>query len=134
MKTFSYYRIASFGAALALGILLNCAVAPAAVDMVIGARAVVPAGTATECGAKAKDALNSALQNAFEAGAGTGQWMAYGKPDSSGNSSAAAAIHCFPVGKGYVATFTCSTQVPPDPEMSSTLCAKLTAAFNRGTP
>ncbi|MEO9169673.1 MAG: hypothetical protein ABI282_11710 [Candidatus Baltobacteraceae bacterium] len=126
------YRIASFAVALTLNIFLTSAAAPAEVDMAVGARIVVQNAPVSDCSAKAKTALNASLQNAFEAGDGTGQWMAYGQPDSSNHSSAAAAIHCFPVDKGYVATFTCAVEVPPNPEMAPSLCSKLTTAFGAG--
>ncbi len=126
-------RVALFAVGLALSFTFACASAPAALDMAIGARSTVQSGAIADCSAKAKSALNSVLQNAFEAGEGTGQWLAYGAPDSAGNSSAAATIHCFPVNAGYIATFSCAVQVPPNPDTATALCTKLIAAFGSGT-
>ncbi|MBV8491272.1 MAG: hypothetical protein JO199_12150 [Candidatus Eremiobacteraeota bacterium] len=127
------YRAALFGLALALALVATGAQAPAALQMVIGTRVVVPNAPVSECSTKAKAALNSVLLNAFEAGDNTGQWLAYGPLDSSGHASATAAIHCYPLtDTSYVATFTCSAQVPPNPETATSICAKLTAAFGGG--
>jgi hypothetical protein len=125
----SRYRVALFSVALTLNCVLAGTSASAAFDMVVGSRSVVQNKPVSDCSTKAKSALNSVLQNAFEAGAGTGQWLAYGPQDSSGHSSASAAIHCFPVGNGYVVTFTCAAEVPPNPDTASGLCTKLTTAF-----
>ena len=126
------YCVAAFAAAVILDFALVSTAASAAVDMSIGNKTVVQSGPLSQCSAKAKSALNSVLQSAFEAGAGTGQWLAYGPADSSGSSSVAAAIHCFPVDKGYVATFTCAVEIPPSPDSASALCTKLTSAFGGG--
>ena len=132
MARVSRYRAAAFAAAIIIDLSLVTTSAFAAVDMAIGARAVVPNAPIAQCSMKAKNALDSVLQNAVEAGANTGQWLAYGTPDSNGLSTIAAAIHCFPVGKGYVATFTCSVELPTNPEPASALCTKLTTAFGAG--
>ena len=124
-----YFRAACFAVALALSFLLVCGRAPADLGMVLGPRVVVTNEPVSDCSTKAKAALDSVLQNAFEAGDGTNQWLAYGPLDSSGHSSATAAIHCYPVDNGYVATLTCAAQVPPNPDTATTLCAKLAAAF-----
>lgn len=124
-----YFRATCFAVALALSFLLVCRPAPADLGMVIGPRVVVTNQPVSDCSAKAKAALNSVLQNAFEAGDGTNQWLAYGPLDSTGHSSATAAIHCYPVDSGYVATLTCAAQVPPNPDTATTLCVKLAAAF-----
>ena len=116
-------------AAFAFALGSSSAPAPAALDMYIGARTVVPNEPIDDCNTKAKSALNAVLQNAFEAGEGTDQWLAYGPPDYAGHPNASAAIHCFPVDTGYVVTFTCAVDVPPNPDSASALCAKLTAAF-----
>jgi hypothetical protein len=125
----SRYRLASFAVVLVLNVGLLTAVAPAEIEMVIGARTTVANEPVSDCSAKAKTALNAVLQNAFEAGDGTGQWLAYGPLDSSGHSSATAAIHCYPVDTGYVVTFTCAVEVPPNPDTATNLCTKLAAAF-----
>jgi hypothetical protein len=102
--------------------------------MYVGARQVVKNQPVSACNSSAKNALNSVLQGAAEIGTGdTGEWKAYGPPDSSGNSFAAAAIHCYPLDEsGYVVTFTCAAQVPPNADTANALCSKLTAAFGSG--
>ena len=132
MSRNSRYRLALFAGALAFSVFALSAPAPAAIDMVVGSRATVPNAPVSDCSAKAKNALTTVLQNAFEAGEGTGQWLGRGSPDSGGNPSAAAAIHCFPVDKGYVVTVTCGVEIPPSPDTASALCTKLTAAFDGG--
>lgn len=124
-------RVALFGVALAVNAVLASTPAFASFDMAVGSRTVVPNKPVSDCSAKAKTALNSVLQNAFEAGDGTGQWAAYGQLDSSGHASASAAIHCFPVDKGYVVTFTCAAEVPPNPLTANDLCAKLATEFEK---
>jgi hypothetical protein len=106
--------------------------APAALDMVVGAQTVVKGQPLSSCNAKAKDALNTALQNASEVD-DTGEWKASGAPDASGNSFAAAAVHCYPLDdNSYVVTFTCAAQVPPNPDTANAICTKVTAAFGSG--
>lgn len=105
----------------------------AALDMVVGARQIVKNEPLSACNTKAKNALNTLLQDAAEVGGGdTGEWKAYGKYDASGYASAAAAIHCYPVDTGYVVTFTCAVQMPPSADTAASLCDKLTAAFGGG--
>ncbi|MGA8535592.1 MAG: hypothetical protein WB615_15900 [Candidatus Tumulicola sp.] len=129
MTRTSRYRLASFAAALVINVALLSAAAPAEIEMVIGARTTVTNEPVSDCSAKAKTALNTVLQNAFEAGDGTGQWLAYGPLDSSGHSSATAAIHCYPLDTGYYVTITCAVEVPPNPDTATGLCTKLAAAF-----
>ncbi len=129
MNRSSRHRLVSFAVAFVVSATLLTAAAPAENEMVIGARTTVPNESVSACSAKAKTALNAVLQNAFEAGDGTGQWLAYGPLDSSGHSSATAAIHCYPVDTGYYVTFTCAVEVPPNPDTATNLCAKLAAAF-----
>lgn len=107
--------------------------APAALDMAVGARKVVKNQPVSGCNAAAKTALDSVLQDASEIGSGdTGEWRAYGPADSSGHSSAAAAVHCYPTDDGYVVTFTCAVQTPPSTDTASALCTKLATAFGGG--
>ena len=129
MARMSCRRVVAIGIAVIVNVAIVSAAADAAVDMSVGTRSVVQNGAVGQCSAKAKSALNSVLTGAFEAGAGTGQWVAYGAPDSSGSVSSAAAIHCYPVDKGYVATFTCAVETPPDTDTASALCTKITTAF-----
>ncbi len=127
-----YARLASVAAGLAVALGVTGGAARADLNMVLGTRTVVDTGPVSDCSAKAKSALNTVLQNAFEAGDGTGQWLAYGPLDSTGHSSETAAIHCYPLDKGWVATFTCAVQVPPNPETAPALCTKLATAFGAG--
>ena len=131
-------RSSHFVTLLAVGIALTIglmpAPLPAALDMVIGARQVVKSEPISSCNTKARTALNAVLVDAAEVGAGdTGEWKAYGTPDASGHSSAAAAIHCYPLDDGYVVTFTCAVQVPPNTDSANTLCGKLSQAFGGST-
>lgn len=125
-------RYALWIGALIANAALVTAVASASVDMTVGTREVVQNHPLSDCSTRAKSALSSVLQNAAEAGTGTGQWLAYGPADASGGSTSAAAIHCYPLERGYVVTFTCAVQTPPNGETASALCTKLTGAF--GTP
>jgi hypothetical protein len=127
------YRVATAGLIFAFAFALANAAAPAALDVFVGARNVVANEPISACSSQARNALNAVLQNAFEAGQGTGQWLAYGPADSSGHSSATAAIHCFPLDSGYVVTFTCAVDIPPNPDSASALCAKLATAFGAKT-
>lgn len=125
-------RAALFSVLVAASIALLPGIARANLDTFVGPRVLVQNKPLVDCTANAKNALNSVLHNAFEAGDGTAQWLAYGPPDSSGHATAAAAIHCYTVGSGYSATFTCAAQVPPNPDTAPSLCSKLTTAFGAG--
>jgi hypothetical protein len=130
-KTFrTRSTVLAVGLALTFG--LGGARAPAALDLNAGAREVVKNEPVSDCNAKAKSALNAVLQNAAEIGSGdTGEWRAYGAPDSTGNSFAAAAVHCYPLDdvSGYLVTFTCAAQTPPNPDAANAICEKLAASF-----
>lgn len=132
MAMSSGYRLASVAVALTLQLALTYAPARAALNMAVGARAVVANAPVSDCSAKARNALNTVLQNAFEAGDGTNQWLAYGPLDATGHSSATAAIHCYPADTGYIASFACAVEVPPSPDTAANLCTKLVAAFGAG--
>jgi hypothetical protein len=128
------YRLALLSAGLALA----CEAAPvasrAALDLVVGVRQVVKSEPVSSCNTKARTALDAVLVDAAEVGAGdTGEWRAYSAPDASGHSSAAAAIHCYPLDDGYLVTFTCAVQTPPNADSASTMCTKLAQAFGGGT-
>jgi len=131
-KTFCNRAVVlAVGFALAIG--STRATAPAALDVFVGARKVVKNQPLSACNAGAKSALSSVLQNASEVG-DTGEWKASGPSDASGNAFAAAAIHCYPLDdvQGYLVTFTCAVQAPPNPDTASALCGKLTDAFGAG--
>ncbi len=119
-------RLAFVTAFVACAALLTVA-ARAEILITIGDSFTVPNAPISDCNAKAKSALDGVLQNAGDNGSGV--WLAYGPPDSSGHSSATAAIHCFPLDNGYNVSFTCAVEVPPNPDTSTALCAKLSAAF-----
>jgi hypothetical protein len=120
--------VSTVGFALAFG--LTRTAAPAALDIFVGARNVVKNEPLSSCNSKARDALTSVLGKAAEYG-DTGLWQGYGVTDASGNSFAAAAIHCYPLDQvqGYLVTFTCMTQTPTAPHPANEICAKLTEVF-----
>jgi hypothetical protein len=121
-------------AACAVAFGMATAASRAALDFVVGARTVVKNEPVSNCNAQARKTLDAVLQDAAEVGSGdTGEWRAYGAPDASGHTSAAAAIHCYPLDNGYLVTFTCAVQVPPNPDSASALCAKLAGAFGAKT-
>jgi hypothetical protein len=128
MARLSAYGWKLFAAALVAALALYPANARAELDTAIGPRTVVQNAPLADCDTNAKMALDTVLQNAFEDGT-TNQWLAYGLYDANGHPSGAAAIHCYPVGNGYVVTFTCAVQVPPSPLLAAALCAKIDAAF-----
>ncbi|MBV9718511.1 MAG: hypothetical protein JOZ77_04285 [Candidatus Eremiobacteraeota bacterium] len=104
--------------------------ASAALDFFIGARTVVKDAPLSACNGKARDALISVLGKAAEYG-DTGNWEGLGATDASGNSFAAAAVHCYPLDAvhGYLVTLTCAAQTPPATESASVICGKLATAF-----
>ncbi len=134
MKRAFRRRIAVLAIGFVVAFMSVGARAPASLDVVVGARQVVKNQPVSACNASAKIALNSVFQSGAEVGSGdTGEWKALGPADSSGNSFAAAAVHCYPLDNGgYLVTFTCAAQVPPIADSASGLCAKLTAAFGTG--
>ncbi len=123
-------RVALFGAAFALAFGVLATPASAGLDLAVGTKKVVKGEAVSSCNEKAKSALNAVLENALEVGGDTGEWRASAPADSSGNSSAAAAVHCYPVDTGYVVTFTCAVQAPPYSDSASGLCTKLATAFD----
>jgi hypothetical protein len=126
-----WYRIACFAVTFALSALLVSAPAGATLDTVIGQRSVVPGKPFSDCSARAKNALTTVMQNATEAGAGSGHWFGASSIDSS--ISATAVVECHQLDNGYAVSFTCSTQVPPNPDSASALCSKIIAAFGTTT-
>ena len=123
------HRLRRFAAAAAFVACagLTTAAARAEILIAIGDSVTVPNAPISDCNAKAKTALDSVLQSAGDNGSGV--WLAYGSPDSSGHYSATAAVHCFPLGGGYNVSFTCAVEVPPNPDTATGLCTKLAAAF-----
>jgi hypothetical protein len=120
-----------FAGTLFASIVASIAVAPAAVDMATGIRYTVPSGTVEECGSKAQTALNAYLQNASESSPGSGEWMATGPAGAAAqNATAAGTVHCYPLGKGYVVTFTCVVESPNNPYTASDLCLDIAHNFS----
>jgi len=110
--------------------LLGPSPARASIDMVAGARGTAVNASNDACSASANAALTTAMGHpAVEAGAGTGQWLGFGANDSNGNPTASAAIHCYPVGTGYVVTVTCATERGAGSETANALCARVEKAF-----
>jgi len=118
------------GLVVAFGLLSTRA--PAALDMNVGAAKVVQSQPVSACNNAAKSALNAVLQNAVELGGDTGEWLAFAAPDSANGSTAAAAINCYPLAGAYLATLTCTAQVPPSVDSATALCTKLATAFDAG--
>ncbi len=116
---------------LALGFLMlvSSAAAPGAVSMSTGIRYVIPEGSLQECSSKAQTALNAYLQGAAESPAGSGDWLAFGPIGGHGPSTAAAAVRCSPVDKGYVVTFTCAVQIG-NPYDATALCTDIAHNFS----
>ena len=133
MTRTSRYRVTLFAVSLLVSCALVSAHASAAIDLFVGTRMVVQNQPVDDCNTKAKAALGATLTNVVAVG-DTNQWVGSGPPVSGGLPSAAAVIHCFPVGTGYVVTMTCTVEVPPNPEVASALCARLTTAFGGTTP
>jgi hypothetical protein len=106
--------------------------APAAVDMSVGIRHVSDTGSLGDCGAKAKDSLDSFLQGAAESSPGSGEWLAFSRNGVAGTPTAAATVRCFALPKGYVVTFTCVVQLPDSPYSSDALCLDLAHKFYGG--
>jgi hypothetical protein len=119
-----------FAAALVFGVLLCSAAAPAAVDMSSGLRYVIAKGTPDECSSKAQAALGAYLQSPSESAQGSGEWIARGPIGATGPSTASAVVSCYPVGGGYVVTFTCAVQTPGNPYAANDLCLDIAHKFS----
>jgi hypothetical protein len=123
-------RYALFAVALALDAVFCAAPAPAAVDIAIGDQRVVQNQPLSDCTTRAQNALRTLLQAPSQAGAGT-ELMAEAPVEPPATPPRAASIHCFPLdGTGYIVTFECAVEIPPNPTPASDLCAKLVAAFD----
>jgi len=121
-------RIAVVTAGFALSMSATGLRAPAALDMALGGHKMVENQPVSACDAAAKAALTSAVGDATEIGSSS-QWVGAAPATGPDGTVATAVIHCIAVGGGYLVTFTCATQVPPNPDSASALCAKLSAAF-----
>ncbi|HZZ01089.1 MAG TPA: hypothetical protein VFE36_16120 [Candidatus Baltobacteraceae bacterium] len=122
-------------ASVALAALLLAVVAPAraGVQMSTGIRYVYEGGSVDQCSQKAKSALNAYLQNATEKSPGSGEWLAYGKPNGQGQNTSAAIVRCALAPKGYVVTFTCAVQQPGSPFEADPLCLNIAHSFSGKT-
>lgn len=120
-------RTRLFAIALAGAMASLVASAQGAVDMTTGIRYVVTSGSLADCSAKAKASLNAFLENATETTAGSGSWIATGP--AGGGSTAAAAVHCVALDKGYVATFTCAAG-SGNPYTVADLCVDVAHKFS----
>lgn len=117
-------------AAFALAFGLTPVAARAALDMADGSRKVVDNEPRSACNSRAAAALQVVLGGAAQVGEDSGEWEAYGPPGVNVGPAAAAAVHCYPVGAGYLVTFTCAVELPYNPDPASVLCTKLEAAFD----
>jgi hypothetical protein len=122
-------RVGTVALAFSLAIGLTGRPAQAALEVVVGARNVVPNEPVSSCDSKAGRALISVLGRSAEIG-DTHEWEGTGAVDTAGNSFAAAAVHCYALGAtGYVVTFTCAAQTPAAPEAASVICSQLADHF-----
>jgi hypothetical protein len=127
-------RLGCFTVALALGMALCAVPAPAAINMAIGPQRTVPNAPVTDCDARAQSALTSVLQTPFEAGQGTGEWLAYAQVEAPATPPQAASIHCFPIDNGYLVTFECAVVLPDSSVSADDFCTKVSAAFDASSP
>jgi hypothetical protein len=123
------YRLALCALACAFSVAAATLPARAALDTAIGPRITVASAPMSDCNTRAQGALQSVLQSAFEAGAGSGEWVAAERITPTSDASGSAIIECHAVGSGYAASFTCAAQVPPNPYTADELCSKLSTAF-----
>jgi hypothetical protein len=130
VKSFPY-RPGLFAVALALDVVFCAAPAPAAIDMAIGDRRVVQNQPLSDCTTRAENALRTLLQTPSEGGGGT-ELMALAPVEAPATPPRAASIHCFPLNNGYLVTFECAVEIPPNPTSASDFCAKVVAAFDAG--
>ena len=128
MRTFPY-RSGLFAVALALDIVFCVAPAPAAIDLAIGDQRIVQNQPLSDCTTRAENALRTLLQAPSVAGGGS-ELMALAPVQAPATPPRAASIHCFPLDKGYLVTFECAVEIPPNPTPASDLCTKLVAAFD----
>jgi len=126
-------RFALAGLAIVASLVVSLAVARAGVEMSTGIRYAYDVGSLDTCSSKAKAALAAYLQNVTEKTPGSGEFQAYGKPDSSGQTTAGAIVRCAVVGKGFVVTFTCAVQKPGSFFDADALCLNIAHNFSGKT-
>ena len=120
-----------FAAAIFLGSLAHTA-AIASVDLSAGIRYVSQTGSLSDCSAKAKAALEIYLPGATESSPGSGEWFSVGQNLATGAASSAATVRCYPLAKGYIATFVCAVQQPTNPYGAYPLCLDIAHKFYGG--
>lgn len=118
------------GIALAALVLTVAAPARAGVVMSTGIRYVYEGAGIDQCRTKAQTALEAYLQSAQEKTPGSGEWMAYGKPNAQGQNTAAAIVRCGATPKGYEVTFTCAVQQPGSSYDADSLCLNIAHNFS----
>jgi hypothetical protein len=123
----SRYRAALFAASLLVSVALVGAHAQAALDLVVGPHLAVPGKTIADCGVRSQAALTTVLGSGIKAGDDGTNWLGFSRP--GGATAAVIVIHCLTMDSGYLATFSCSAEVPPNPDTADALCTKITAAF-----
>ncbi|HEY1428478.1 MAG TPA: hypothetical protein VGF18_02820, partial [Candidatus Tumulicola sp.] len=133
MQIFRRFRLAAATAVATLALIASTANAPGAVVLSVGIRLVMPSGSVDTCSSKAKAALTSTLTTVGETAPGVGIWFGYGALDSTSHAGSAAAIHCFPVDKGYEVTFTCTVDPGGSPYTADALCKMLDDKFQGRT-
>jgi hypothetical protein len=126
-------RYGLVSAFLITAVLASIAVAHAGVAMSTGIRYVYNGGGMDVCSTKAKAAMAAYLTNVTEKTAGSGEFEGYGKPDSNGQTTAAATVRCAPVGNGFVVTFTCAVQQPGSAFDADSLCLNIAHNFSGKT-
>jgi hypothetical protein len=118
--------------AACFAITISGGAALASVDMSASIRHVEDGGTADQCSAKAKAALEAYLPGATESSPGSGEWFAVGQNPLTGAPSVAATVRCYGLSKGYVAYFICSVQLPANPYGANALCLNIAHKFYGG--
>lgn len=124
-------------AGIALAALVCAIAVPASAGVVMstGIRYVFEGNGASldQCRTKAQTALQAYLQNATEKTPGSGEWLAYAKPNAQGQNTAAAIVSCTATPKGYVVTFTCAVQQPGNSFDADSLCLNIAHNFSGKT-
>jgi hypothetical protein len=133
MQLIRRFRLGATAIVAVVALLASTAATPAAVVLSVGIRLVIPNGAVETCSSKAKAALTAELATIGETSPGTAIWFGYGPTDSGGHATSAAAIHCFPVDKGYEVTFTCTVEQPGSPFSADDLCKGLDDKFQGRT-
>lgn len=121
-------RAHRFTLALLGALAVTATMAAAKLELTSGIRYVVADQPVSQCNTKAQTALNAYLSNVTETPEGSGNWTGSG-PKGTTQNTARAVVRCYPVDKGYVATFTCAIQTPPNPYTAEILCLDVAHNF-----